>query len=324
MKQLSIFFALGFLMVSCDSAQAAMTQPSASFVVGTTHVDKYALRQAQDDTVKAQGDTVKAQGDGRPALILIPGLTDSAAVWNATVAQFAPTHTIYALTLAGFGGTKAAPAPLIDKAVADIATLIAQEHLNKPVIIGHSLGGFTAIRVAEEHGDLIRGAIAVDGLPVFPAMDKMTPAQRAAIGEQMNAQLAHITPAAFNAYERSNVVPYLTRKQNVDAVFAAGSSADPAATGQYVREMFAADLRPALASVTVPLLELAPFDSTLDPYNPQSKFTSGAEKLAYYQSLFANDKAAQVQLIENSRHFVMFDQPQAFYAAVSAFLKSLS
>ncbi len=286
-------------------------------MVGNTHVDKYMLRQAQHDT-KAQHDTGNV-----PALILIPGLTDSAAVWNGTVAHFAPSHIIYALTLAGFGGTKADTAPMIDKAVADIASLIAQEHLHKPVVIGHSLGGFTAIRVAEEHGDLIGAAIALDGLPVFPGMDTQTTAQRAALAAQMSAQMSSVTPAQFNAFQKANLIPYMTHKENVDAVFAASAGADPAASGEYIQEMMSADIRPALAAVKVPLLELAPFDPTLDPYNPQSKFSSGAEKLAYYKSLFTNDKSAQVQLIDGSRHFVMFDQPQAFYDAVNAFLKTL-
>ena len=99
--------------------------------------------------------------------------------------------------------------------------------------------------------------------------------------------------------------------------------ADPAASGEYLSEMFTTDVRPALSNITVPLLELAPFDATLDPFNPQSPLKTAAEKVAYYQSLLAGDKTAKVQLIDNSRHFIMYDQPQAFYDAVSAFLKSL-
>ncbi len=304
MQPLSLFLALAFLVVGCGSAEAAaIPKAIANFAVGNTHVDKY--------------------GSGEPALILIPGLTDSAAVWKGTIAHFAPTHTVYALTLAGFGGTKPDQAPMIDKAVADIAALIAQEHLNKPVIIGHSLGGFTALRFAAEHGDLIRGAVAADGTPVLPGMDTLTAAKRAANGAQMSAQMSKATPAQLEAFEKANILPYMVHKENVDAVAAAGAGADPAASGEYMRELMSADIRPALANISVPLLELVPFDATLDPFNPQGRFATGADKLAYYKSLFINDKTAQLQLVDNSRHFVMFDQPQAFYEAVSAFLKAL-
>ena len=303
MKHRSFIISLALVLLAYTAAGAA-EQPklTASFIVGHTHVDRY--------------------GNGEPALILIPGLTDSAAVWNGTVQTFAATHTIYALTLAGFGGRPPVRSGAIDTAVADIATLIAQEHLVKPVVIGHSLGGFTAIRVAEEHGALIRGAIAADGLPVFPGMDTLTPEKRAAGAAQFAGQLSHLTHDQFMAGEKVYVA-YLTQAKNVEAVTALSEGADPAAAGEYMQEMLSADLRPALSNVSVPLLELAPFDATLDPYNPQGGFKTAAEKLAYYRSLFARDTTAKVALIVNYRHFVMFDQPQAFYDAVAAFLKTL-
>ncbi len=301
---LSALAVMAFATLTFTAAQAAAPpKPTAGFDVGSTHFDKY--------------------GAGEPALILIPGLTDSAVVWEGTIAEFAPKHTVYALTLAGFGGRTPSKAPLIDKAVAHVTALISQEHLDKPVIIGHSLGGFTVIRIAQEHPDVIRGAIAVDGLPIFPGMEKLPAAQRQAIGARMAAQMASSTPEQFQAISKAQIVPNLTQAKNVDAVAAAGAGADPAASGQYMQELLAADLRPGLQNVTVPLLELVPFDATLDPLNPQSPFKSAAEKLAYYQSLLAGAKTARLQLVENSRHFIMYDQPQAFYDAVSSFLRTL-
>lgn len=308
MKQLSLAF---ILALSMAGAASAATHPTTSFTVGTTHVDKYMLRQAQHDT------------SGDVALILVPGLTDSAAVWNGTIEKFAPSHTIYALTLAGFGNNKPAQGPLVDKAVNDIATLIAQEHLNKPVIIGHSLGGFTTLRFASEHPNDLRGAIAVDGLPVYPGFEKMTQPARVAAADQMTGPMAAATSAQFDAFEKANIIPYLTQKQNVDAVAAAGAHTDPAATAQYMKELLTTDIRTNLSKITVPLLELTPFDPTLDPYNPQAPIKSATEKQAYYESLLANDKTAKVELINNSRHFIMYDQPEAFYTAVNAFLKTL-
>ena len=277
-------------------------KPVASFDVGSTHVDKY--------------------GSGEPALILIPGLTDSAAEWAGTVAQFAPTHAVYALTLAGFGGRVAAQAPLLDKAEADVIALMAQEHLRKPVVIGHSLGGHLAIRIAEDHSDLLRGGIAVDGLPVFPGYEGMTAAVRASSAAQATAPIAKETHDQFMLYEKTQFIPFMTRADNVPAVAALSEGADPAATAQYMKEMLSADLRPGLAKIHVPFLELAPYDDTMDAHPPVDLPNSEAKK-AYYLSLLTNNRRLQVNMIENSRHFIMYDQPQAFYDAVSAFLKTL-
>ena len=304
MKTTRLALALSFVAASCTVAAA--TEPihvATGFTVGVTHVQKY--------------------GSGEPALILIPGLTDNANVWGGTIAKFSKTHTIYALTLAGFGGQKPAAAPMIDKAVADVATLIIKEHLNKPVIVGHSLGGFTAIRVAEAHSNLLRGIVAVDGLPVFPGMDTLSATQRAATGTRMTAPMAGLTPAGLIEAEKQYSLPYMTKSKNLDEVATFSIGADPRATAEYMQEMISADIRPDLSKITVPFLELGPFDSSLDTVNPQMQMASAADKQAYYEKLVSGDPSAKVKIIDDSRHFIMIDQPQAFYDSLGSFLKTL-
>ena len=123
----------------------------------------------------------------RQALVLIPGLTDSGAVWATTVARYQATHTIYVLTLPGFGGRKPIAAPMLDTVASDIAAFLPRA--DKPVLIGHSLGGFLAIKLGEAHSDLIRGAIAMIGLPVFDGFDKLTPQTRAADYSRVGGRL---------------------------------------------------------------------------------------------------------------------------------------
>ena len=298
----SVVFAFGAAL-SLSALPAQAQTPSASFDVGSIHVDQY--------------------GSGQPALILIPGLTDSAAIWNATIAHFAPQHTIYALTLGGFGGRPAPAAPVVDKADADITALITQHNISKPVLIGHSLGGHVALRLAAEHSDLLRGVISVDGTPIFPGYEKMTPAQRAASANGIASQIRSLTPEQFQAGERQMMLPYLTKPQNVDAVAAAGQGADPAASAEYMTELMSADIRPQLAKITVPLLEIMPFDASLDPQNPQTPFRSEAQKQQYYSALLASAKTARIATVNDSRHFVMYDQPQQFYTLVQNFLANL-
>lgn len=274
--------------------------PTTPSVAGSVHVDQY--------------------GTGSSTLVLIPGLTDSGAVWGTTVAHYQATHTIYVLTLPGFGGRPRIAAPMLDTVDRDIAAFLPRA--NKPVLIGHSLGGFLATRLAEEHSDLIRGVISIDGLPVFPGLDKMAAQQRAALATMSSSRIAAATPAEFaNAQQRQLAV--MTKPQNVAAAQRFSAGADQSATATYLGEMLSADLRPNLAKITVPFTLIGPFDASIDPKNPYNPLVTLTAKQAYYQSLVAGDPAAKVVIVDDSRHFVMLDQPEKLFAAVDTFLASL-
>jgi pimeloyl-ACP methyl ester carboxylesterase len=99
---------------------------------------------------------VQRYGDhGRP-VILIPGLECGPWVWQRTIAGLEKDHVVYAVTLAGFDGVPA-PAPdakagtLLDRADASLLELIQQKHIDKPVLVGHSIGGTLSLRFAGEH-----------------------------------------------------------------------------------------------------------------------------------------------------------------------------
>jgi pimeloyl-ACP methyl ester carboxylesterase len=299
-KSIGAVVTLAISLLTLAAAPTLAATPSASFEAGSVHVDRY--------------------GSGSPALVLIPGLTDSGAVWDTTVARYQATHTIYVLTLPGFGGRAPIAAPMLDTVDKDIAAFLARA--DKPVLIGHSMGGFLAIRLAEEHSDLIRGAIAVDGLPVFIGFDKMTPQMRATIASAVGNQISAEPTAQFEKGEAAQIA-MMTKPPNVATALSFSKGVNVAATGTYMQELMASDLRPGLSNVKVPLLEIGPFDSTLDPNGRLDAISTLQKKQAYYASLFAGDPTAKVIIIDDSRHFIMLDQPEKLFAAIDAFLASL-
>lgn len=260
---------------------------------------------------------------GRP-VILIPGLQGGPWVWKGTIAHLEKDHVIYALTLAGFDGT---PAPanqigLLDQADASLLALVTQQHIDRPVLVGHSLGGTLALRFAGEHPALLAGVVAVDGLPVFPGMERLDAAQRQAMAERMRAQMAAMTPDQFAAAS----LAYMQKVGVIDPQLAAryaplNARSDIAASAAYAAEDLAADYRPLLAHATVPILEISPYyaaDSSQPPLQ-----MSEAQKTAYCQSLLAGAPRAKVVSIAPARHFVMLDQPEKFRQTLDAFLGTL-
>src|SRR6185312_12355796 len=179
---------------------------------------------------------------GRP-VILIPGLEGGPWVWKDTTARLEKNHVVYAVTLAGFDGMPASARKtgLIDQAV----------------LVGHSLGGTLALRFAGEHPKLVSGVVAVDGLPIFPGMDRVSTEQRQAIAERTRTQMAAMTPAQFQAA----ALAYMQHVGVIDPKLAEqyapmNARSDIAATAGYAAEDMAADYRPLLKQADVPILEI--------------------------------------------------------------------
>ena len=287
------------------AAGTVLAQPATPIVqVGTLQVERHGAR-------------------GRP-VILIPGLEGGSWVWQRTIEQLQKRHVVYAVTLAGFDGV---PAPheggnLLDRADASLLKLIRQHKLDKPVLVGHSLGGTLALRFAGEHAQLLGGVVAVDGLPIFPGMERIDAAQRQAIASRMSRQMAALSPAQFS----EQALGYMQKVGVIDPALAAryapmNARSDIKATAQYAAEDMAADYRPGLKQANVPILEISPYyapDFSQPPMN-----MSEAQKTAYYQSLLANAPDARVVSISPSRHYAMLDQPVEFQQLLDGFLARL-
>ncbi|MEO6799975.1 MAG: alpha/beta hydrolase [Rhodanobacter sp.] len=265
--------------------------------------------------------TVQQHGDrGRP-VILIPGLQGGPWVWQQTIANLRKNHKVYAVTLAGFDGM---PAPadggnLFDQADASLLQLIKQQKIDKPVLVGHSLGGTLALRFASEHPQLVSGVVAVDGLPIFPGMDRVSAEQRQAMAARMQERTAAATPEQFKA----QALQYMQRIGLVNQQLAAkyapmNARSDIKASAQYMAEDLAFDGRPGLENANVPILEISPYYAP--DFSQPPMVMSEAQKAAYYQSLLANAPHATVESISPSRHFVMLDQPARFQQVLDRFL----
>jgi pimeloyl-ACP methyl ester carboxylesterase len=292
---------------AATAALPAAPAATSSFDAGTLHVDVY--------------------GRGPKNVVLVPGLGSGPWAWYGTIAALTAgggdaRYTIYALTLPGFDGRPAtAKTPLFDAFAADFWAMLDAKHVTEPVVIGHSLGGTLAIALAEQHPERLAGIVAVDGLPVFPLLSTATPQKRTAIAAQMAATYAAMTPAAELAGEKSYMASIGTDKPElVDPTAALEATSDPKALAAWVQADLDADLRPNLNRITIPFVEIMPYEPA--DAKPPMNYTQDQVQ-AFYQSLIAGAPKATVVVIAPSRHFAMLDQPDAFYAALKRFLGTL-
>jgi pimeloyl-ACP methyl ester carboxylesterase len=254
-----------------------------------------------------------------PALILIPGMTCGPWEWGNEIRRFAGSHRIYAITLPGFDGAPPINAPLFDTVSADFWALLQRQNIQKPTVIGHSIGGTLAILLGEQHPDRLRAVIAIDGLPTFPGTESMSAAQRNATAARTSAAVASLSQNQFAVSQKQSLPYMVTAASDADAIARRAGLANPAATAQWMAEDVALDLRPALKNVTIPLIEIAPFDPTLDPFGP-SHIPDATAKRRYYASFFAAAPRAEVRVIAPSRHFIMYDDAAALDEAIAQIL----
>ncbi len=96
-------------------------------------------------------------GEG-PPLILVHGLGGAAANWTLLAPRLATAHRLLVPDLPGHGGSSPAPAaPTLNPFADAVAALAQREDLLPAVVVGHSLGGVVALRLALRRPDAVRG-----------------------------------------------------------------------------------------------------------------------------------------------------------------------
>jgi pimeloyl-ACP methyl ester carboxylesterase len=282
--------------------------------------NRFAATIAPAERFETGGILVERHGSrGRP-LILIPGLAGGSWVWQDTVRAFAPDHAVYVLTLPGFDGRPAAgPAPFA-AARAAIEELIASRRLARPVLVGHGLGGMLALAVAEDRPTAIGGVVSIEGLPVGPGTDAMTPEQRAQSAQQARARIGQQSPARFAEQVQGNMRAIgVLDMAKADALARLSARSDPASVGLWSADLLTVDLRPNLKAIQAPVLEIVPY---FDLDAMQHDLTAPM-KADYYRALLDGTPRLQVVTVAPARYLAMFDQPQAVEAALRTFLDTL-
>ncbi|GAB2678380.1 alpha/beta hydrolase [Flavihumibacter cheonanensis] len=266
-------------------------------------------------TIRSQAQyafNIEVSGKG-PALLLIPGYSCSGEVWKETVATLNNQYECHVLTLAGYAGQPAIDTPVLKTVKGDIIRYVKDKKLTKPVLVGHSLGAFMSIWVASEAPELFGKLVCVDGVPFISALGR----------PQITVDSVKNNPA-FNPELVIRNFMNLPDKGFIDqtAMAMRWQVADTArarqiAIWQYksdrktlattLLEMSTTDLRAALKQIPQPVLVMGSIYQTKE----QSERWL---KLQYEQTPDLEIKVA------DSKHFIMYDQPNWFITELTAFL----
>ncbi|MEL7474254.1 MAG: alpha/beta hydrolase [Planctomycetota bacterium] len=266
---------------------------------------------------------VEVIGSGERAMVLVPGLACDSSVWRSFAERQSERFTLHAITLAGFAGAPAPQepgsdegTPWLDGAVRDVAAYIRDEQLAGSIVVGHSLGGLVAYRLAIEHPDLIAGAVAIDAPPAVPIGDRrLEPEERL---ELVRGVLAPALRAQSNdawlAQQRSSWMAMVGDSARGEALLETSLKTPRSVSERYALEMFKTDLRGPLEGVRVPVLAVAAL--------PDDEPNADAIRAVWAEQLAPAERVS-LRFVEDSRHFIMDDQPEALDETIGAFIAEL-
>jgi pimeloyl-ACP methyl ester carboxylesterase len=259
--------------------------------------------------------SVEVVGSGAD-VILIPGFASSREVWRAEAERLKATHRVHMVQLAGFAGEPwtHGDGPFVQPVIDELARYIAEAGLERPAVIGHSMGGMTGLLLAQQHPELVGRLMSVDSLPFFSALfgPQVTAETARPFADQAAAGILATEPAAYRAQQGQTAIGLARDPATRAAMVEWSMSSDRQAMAAAIREVMTTDLRPGLAAMTTPVWAI--YASDVDGGAP----AAGAD--AVWGREYGSLPAVRLIRVDGSRHFIMADQPARFAELVDQFL----
>ena len=202
----------------------------------------------------------------------------------------------------------------------DLAELCTLLNITKPVVFGHSAGGFVALYLALRHPQAVGALILCDSAPTLapladddppPGLAERAPAEALEVaGRLFGGDFSADTMDAFGRL----VYPHYAGPKHADVpgqIMTLSTLATDVASHFFGTLAGSYDLRPHLAQITVPTLVIVGRHDWICP--PIASRT-----------LATAIPAARLVEIDDAGHFPYSEEPDAFQTAVRSFLTNLT
>ncbi|MBC7768482.1 MAG: alpha/beta hydrolase [Phycisphaerales bacterium] len=269
----------------------------------------------------AQGFTsdrisVVTRGSG-PDVIFIPGLSSHRDVWATTADALDDRYRVHLVQVNGFAGFPAAgnaDGPVAAPVAAEIARYIAEAGLERPAVIGHSMGGTMGMMLAARHPDRVGKLMVVDMVPWMGAMfgaPGSTAESVRPVADQIRAQML-AAPEGDTTMTRQMIATMIRTESAREQHIEYSRLSDRRTSVNAFHELIVTDLRPELPNITAPVtvLFVIPPGAPITPEQYEG----------YTRMSYANLPNARIVKVEESYHFIMIDQFERFVRDVEALL----
>jgi pimeloyl-ACP methyl ester carboxylesterase len=274
--------------------------------------DRGMVRESKSPTRFA----VKVVGKG-PPMILIPGLACSGAVWDETVARYQARYECHVVTLAGFAGQPAVADFSLEAVRKSLAAYIRDHKLSRPVVVGHSLGGYLALWLGAAEPELVGSLIVVDGLPCLGAAfnEKIDAAGLQKLAQGAQERLAKLSREDFLAQQKAFLTGSIRDRKHLEKAQRWCQDSDQTTVARAFGQLLGKDLRGDSARIRVPVLLLGAWSEEM------TKFGRTREaQVKSYREQTSRIPRCKVVVAKEAGHFIMFDDPIWLFQQMDAFL----
>lgn len=265
---------------------------------------------------KSERISISAEGQGKD-VVLIHGLGSSPRVWRELV-KAVPGYRYHLVQIHGFAGHArgknsdgAVAAPVAE----EIARYIAASKLDKPAVIGHSMGGSIGIMLTGRNPGAVSKLMVVDMMPFLGTMfggPNATPDSVKPMADALKAQMLNPDQAARQARTTATIDGMVNTVAMRAGALEDSLKSDQDVVARGFHELVVTDLRAELEKITVP--------ATVLYVTPKGAGMTDERIDAAYQASYAPLKGVTLKRIASSAHFIMWDQSEQFQAEVKGFL----
>ncbi|MHC0446818.1 alpha/beta fold hydrolase [Flavobacterium sp. 3-218] len=248
-------------------------------------------------------------GNGKKSIIFIPGFASSGEVWNETKTAFEKNFTCYTLTMAGFAGVKPQPNLSFENWKNGIANYIKDNKIEKPIVIGHSMGGGLALAIAADYPELVGKIVVVDALPCLAALSD--PSFQSKENNDCSAtvnQMTALNEKQFYDLQKQTMPRLLADQSKLEMVVDWSVKSDRTTFGQMYCDFYNTDLRAKIAEIKCPSLIL------LESYFINLK--------PAIDDQYKNLKTADFKYANKGLHFIMYDDTAWYLEQLNNFIKA--
>ena len=238
-------------------------------------------------------------GAGDPPLLFVHGWCCDSTHWRRQLPAFRRDHRVVTVDLRGHGNSsKPEQDYTMDGFCQDLEWLIGKLGLRRAVVVGHSMGGVIALRLAGRRKRALSGVVIVDS-PIYPKFDR--PGR-----QQLNSMLSALNGPAYRAMAR----------QIIDDNFFI-----PASPPALRRRLTTKLLRTPQHVMSSAFRNLWVDNRALGKrVNAPSLFIDAAHPLDELQHIQRAVKGIQIGRTVGAGHFNMIEAPDQFNGMLRAFL----